>query len=104
MRTLEWDNVGLKVDVRQLHHFRFVDAIVLITPNICQAEHMLADFGKACGKVGLRLNLTKTIFIEKGLASYALFTLNGTNIFECSNYVYLGREITMMTDLAPELS
>uniref|UniRef100_A0A0K0DMG5 Reverse transcriptase domain-containing protein n=1 Tax=Angiostrongylus cantonensis TaxID=6313 RepID=A0A0K0DMG5_ANGCA len=52
MRTLEWDNMGVKIDGRQIHHLRFVDDIVLITPDISQAERMLADFDKACGKIG----------------------------------------------------
>uniref|UniRef100_A0A0K0D9F6 Uncharacterized protein n=1 Tax=Angiostrongylus cantonensis TaxID=6313 RepID=A0A0K0D9F6_ANGCA len=53
---------------------------------------------------GPRLNLTKTMFMKNGLVSFAPFTLNGTNISECSSYVYLGREINMVNDLAPELS
>ncbi|VDM58928.1 unnamed protein product [Angiostrongylus costaricensis] len=65
---------------------------------------MLVDFDKACGKIGLRLNLTETMFMRNGLASYAPFTLNETNIYEGSSYVYLGREINMMNDLASELS
>ena len=40
MRTLEWDDMGVKVDGRQLHHLRFTDDIVLITPDITQAEQM----------------------------------------------------------------
>ncbi|KAE9417567.1 hypothetical protein Angca_008283, partial [Angiostrongylus cantonensis] len=104
MRTLEWDNMGVKIDGRQLHHLRFADDIVLITPDISQAERMLADFDKACGKIGLRLNLKKTMFMKNGLVLFAPFTLNGTNISECSSYVYLGREINVMADLAPELS
>uniref|UniRef100_A0A0K0DHE3 Reverse transcriptase domain-containing protein n=1 Tax=Angiostrongylus cantonensis TaxID=6313 RepID=A0A0K0DHE3_ANGCA len=104
MRTLEWDNMRVKIDGRQLHHLRFADDIVLITPDISQEERMLADFDKACGKIGLRLNLKKTMFMKNGLVSFAPFTLNGTNISECSSYVYLGREINMMNDLAPELS
>ncbi|VDM57557.1 unnamed protein product [Angiostrongylus costaricensis] len=103
MRTLEWDDMGVKIDGRQLHHLRFADDIVLITPNISQAERILDDFDKACGKIGLRLNLTKTMFMKNGLVSHAPFTLNGTNICECSSYIYLGREISMMNDLAPEL-
>ncbi|VDM53582.1 unnamed protein product [Angiostrongylus costaricensis] len=82
MRTLEWDNMGVKIDGRQLHHIRFVDVIVLITPNIEQAKRMLADFDKACGKIVLRQNLTKTMFMKNGLVSYAPFTLNGTDISE----------------------
>ncbi|KAE9416009.1 hypothetical protein Angca_006136, partial [Angiostrongylus cantonensis] len=102
MRTLEWDNMGVKIDGRQLHHFRFADDIVLKTANISQA--VLVDFDKACRKVGLRLNLTKPMFIKNGLVSFVPFTLNGKNISECSIYVNLGREINMMNDLVPELS
>ncbi|VDM59891.1 unnamed protein product [Angiostrongylus costaricensis] len=65
---------------------------------------MLADFDKACGKIGLRLNLTKTMFMKNGLVPYAPFTHNGTNMSECSSYIYLGWEINMMNNLAPELS
>ncbi|WKY09602.1 hypothetical protein Q1695_002173 [Nippostrongylus brasiliensis] len=32
MRTLEWDDMGVKIDGRHIHHLRFVDDIVLITP------------------------------------------------------------------------
>uniref|UniRef100_A0A0K0DM65 Transposase n=1 Tax=Angiostrongylus cantonensis TaxID=6313 RepID=A0A0K0DM65_ANGCA len=39
-----------------------------------------------------------------GLVSYVPFTLNETNISECSSYVYLDRDIDMLNDLAPELS
>uniref|UniRef100_A0A0K0D6S3 Reverse transcriptase domain-containing protein n=1 Tax=Angiostrongylus cantonensis TaxID=6313 RepID=A0A0K0D6S3_ANGCA len=67
MRTLEWNNMGVKNDGWQLHHLRFADDIVFITPGISQAERMLADFDKACGKIGLRLNLTKTMFMRNGL-------------------------------------
>ncbi|VDP05452.1 unnamed protein product [Heligmosomoides polygyrus] len=104
MRELEWDDMGVKVDGRQLHHLRFADDIVLITPSISQAERMLADFDRVCGNVGLQLNLTKTMFMKNGWVSDAPFSLNGTNISECSSYVYLGREVNMANDLAPELS
>ncbi|EPB71312.1 hypothetical protein ANCCEY_09600 [Ancylostoma ceylanicum] len=73
MRRLEWDNI--------------------------QAERMLADFDDACGKIGLQLNLTKTMFMRNGWVPDAPFSLNGTTIFECSSYVYLGREVNMMNDL-----
>ncbi|KAK6736722.1 hypothetical protein RB195_019429 [Necator americanus] len=103
MRKLEWDNVGVKVDSRQLHHLRFADDIVLITPSISQAERMLTEFDETCGCIGLRLNLQKTMFMRNGCISDAPFTLNGTNISECTSYVYLGRELNMMNGLTPEL-
>ncbi|KAE9419206.1 hypothetical protein Angca_009107, partial [Angiostrongylus cantonensis] len=103
-RTLEWDNMGAKIDGRQLDCLRFADDIVLITPHIIQVERVLADFDETCGKIGLRLNFTKTTLVRNGLVSYSPFTLNGTNISECFSYFYLGREINVMNDLAPELS
>ncbi|VDO67880.1 unnamed protein product [Heligmosomoides polygyrus] len=41
------------------------------------------------------LNFTKTMFMKNGQVSDAPFSLNGTNISECSSYVYLGREVNM---------
>ncbi|VDM55497.1 unnamed protein product [Angiostrongylus costaricensis] len=49
---------------------------------------------------------------QNELVSFAPFTLNGTNISKCFGYIYLGREINMISlinmnqydDLAPELS
>ncbi|KAK6743985.1 hypothetical protein RB195_010967 [Necator americanus] len=103
MRKLEWDDMGVKVDGRQLHHLRFADDIVLITPSTSQAERMLTEFDETCGSIGLQLNIQKTMFMRDGLVSDAPFTLNGTNISECTSYVYLGRELNMMNDLTPEL-
>ncbi|KAK6736941.1 hypothetical protein RB195_019562 [Necator americanus] len=53
MRKLEWDEMGVKVDGRQLHHLRFADDIVLMTPSISQAERMLTEFDETCGCIGL---------------------------------------------------
>ncbi|VDM54993.1 unnamed protein product [Angiostrongylus costaricensis] len=76
--------MGVKIDGWQLHNLRFADDIVLIIPNISEAECMLSDFDKACAKIGLQLNLTKTMFMKNGLVSYAPFTLNRMNILSTS--------------------
>ncbi|KAK6740778.1 hypothetical protein RB195_008931 [Necator americanus] len=99
----EWDHMGVKFDGRQLHHLRFADDIVLLTPSISQAERMLTEFDETCGCIGLQLNLQKTMFMRNGWVSDAPTTLNGTNMSECTSYVYLGRELNMMDDLIPEL-
>ncbi|KAK6739396.1 hypothetical protein RB195_008089 [Necator americanus] len=103
MRKLEWDDMGVKVDGRQLHHLRFADDIVLITPSISQAERMLTEFDKTCGCIGPQLNLQKASSCGTDEYWITPFTLNGTNISECTSYVYLGRELNMMNDLTPEL-
>ncbi|KAK6752540.1 hypothetical protein RB195_003764 [Necator americanus] len=90
-------------DGHQLHHLRFADDIVLVTPSISQAERMLTEFDEKCGCIGLQLNLQRTLFMSNGWVSDASFTLNGTNTSECTNYFYVGREINVKNDLTPEL-
>ncbi|VDO90713.1 unnamed protein product [Heligmosomoides polygyrus] len=59
-------------------------------------------------KSSLRENLslpyiTKTMFMRNIRVFDAKFSLNGTNISECSNYVYPGRKVNMANGPAPEL-
>ncbi|KAK6762549.1 hypothetical protein RB195_023322 [Necator americanus] len=70
------DNQGvptqyIKVDGPQLHHLRFPDDIIRITPSISQAERMLTEFDETCGCFGLQLNLDKTMFMRNGWVSNA---------------------------------
>ncbi|KAK6763333.1 hypothetical protein RB195_023873 [Necator americanus] len=48
MCELDWDNMGVKVDGRHLHHLRFADNIVLITSSTNQPEPMLTEFHETC--------------------------------------------------------
>ncbi|KAK6764117.1 hypothetical protein RB195_024443 [Necator americanus] len=66
MRGLEYDDMGVKVDGRHLHHLRFADDIVLTTSSINQAERVLAEFYETSKKIGLQLNLDKTVFVRNG--------------------------------------
>ncbi|XGW03348.1 hypothetical protein V3C99_014942 [Haemonchus contortus] len=98
--------MGVKVNGRYLDRLCFVDDIVLITPNIEQAEQMLAEFGNACGKIGLRLNPKKTMLMRIELVPDASSMRSGTNISEGSRCVSMSRiqHDERMNDLAPELS
>ncbi|VDO63675.1 unnamed protein product [Haemonchus placei] len=64
MRHSEWEDSGVEVNGRYPHHLRFAEDIIFITPNIEQAERMLAEFDNGCGMIGLRLNLTNTMFVK----------------------------------------
>uniref|UniRef100_A0A183G1R5 Reverse transcriptase domain-containing protein n=1 Tax=Heligmosomoides polygyrus TaxID=6339 RepID=A0A183G1R5_HELPZ len=66
-RELKWEDMGVKVDGRQLQHLRLAGGSVLITPSISQAERSSVD--RVCGNVGLQLNLTKTMFMRNGQVS-----------------------------------
>ncbi|KAK6762764.1 hypothetical protein RB195_023465 [Necator americanus] len=101
MRKLEWDDMGVKVDGRKLHHLRFADDIVLITTNTSQAGRMLTEFDETCGCIGSGESAKDYVHAQRmGLGCP---TLNETNIFECTSYVYLGLELNMMNDLIPKL-
>uniref|UniRef100_A0A0K0DCA9 Uncharacterized protein n=1 Tax=Angiostrongylus cantonensis TaxID=6313 RepID=A0A0K0DCA9_ANGCA len=58
---LEWDNMRVKIDRRQLNYHRIADSIVLMTPRLIQVKLTLTDFDKAFGKTGLQLNLAKQV-------------------------------------------
>uniref|UniRef100_A0A0K0D8B2 Reverse transcriptase domain-containing protein n=1 Tax=Angiostrongylus cantonensis TaxID=6313 RepID=A0A0K0D8B2_ANGCA len=128
MRTLEWDNMGVKMDGRQIHPLRFNEDIVLVTPDISQAERMLTDFDKACGKIWSstkskendvheeRIGLVCPIHAQRNeyLRMLQLCLSRSGNQYDErlssraeqkeTSGIYLGREINMMNDLAPELS
>ncbi|KAK6748821.1 hypothetical protein RB195_001445 [Necator americanus] len=95
------DAMGVKLDSRRLHHLPFPDDIVLITSSISQAGRTLTELDETSGCIGLQLNLQKTMFMRNGWVSDPPFTLNGTNIFECTSYVYLGREMNLMNKPDP---
>ncbi|KJH49138.1 hypothetical protein DICVIV_04768 [Dictyocaulus viviparus] len=44
IRKFEWDDMRVKIDTLQLHHFRFADDIVFIISNVEQATQILANF------------------------------------------------------------
>ncbi|VDO82097.1 unnamed protein product [Heligmosomoides polygyrus] len=44
------------------------------------------------------------MLMRNGQVSDVPFSLSGTNISECFCYLYLGRDVNMANDLAPELS
>ncbi|KAK6728205.1 hypothetical protein RB195_005700 [Necator americanus] len=60
---------------------------------------MLAEFDEKCRKIGLQLNLEKTMFMRDGRAPDAPFTLSGRNIF---GSVYVGREPDTKNVLTPK--
>ncbi|VDO67203.1 unnamed protein product [Heligmosomoides polygyrus] len=65
---------------------------------------MMADFGRVCGNVGLRLDLTKTMFMRNGRVIHAPLSPIGTNTadYDCFGDVSLGREVDTVNDLAEQ--
>ncbi|VDP07321.1 unnamed protein product [Heligmosomoides polygyrus] len=80
MADLEWEDMGVVVDGRQLQ------PSLRRRHRVHNTEHQpgAANPGRfrscACGNVGLQLNLTKTMFMRNGQVSDASFSIIGTNI------------------------
>ncbi|KAK6757551.1 hypothetical protein RB195_015391 [Necator americanus] len=53
---------------------------------------MLTEFDEICECIGLQLNLQNTMFMRNGWVSDTPFTLNGTNISECTSLSRSGVE------------
>ncbi|WKY15328.1 hypothetical protein Q1695_000649 [Nippostrongylus brasiliensis] len=54
MRPLEWDDMGVKIEGRQLHHFLFANDIVPIIPSVTCAERRSADFDGEHGYIATK--------------------------------------------------
>ncbi|VDO21527.1 unnamed protein product [Haemonchus placei] len=93
MRHLEWEDLGVKIDDSYLNHLRFADDMVLITPNMERVERMLPESDNACGKIGLQVNFTKTIFSRKADDTHATaekrLHLNSLNAMFMANGLHL---------------
>ena len=104
MKSLDWDERGIRVDGRFLSNLRFADDIVLFSSSITEAETMLKELNEVGKKIGLRINRKKTQFMKNALCEDAEMELEGTPIMETSSYVYLGRSMNMENDLREELN
>ncbi|WKY12022.1 hypothetical protein Q1695_003521 [Nippostrongylus brasiliensis] len=104
MMNLDWDAKGYPVDGKRISNLRFADDIVLISNSTAEAEEMLSELNMAGRKIGLDMNMSKTQFMVNQWCDTGLVKLNGVALQRVDSYVYLGRELNMENDLAPEIA
>ncbi|KAK6726501.1 hypothetical protein RB195_004682 [Necator americanus] len=100
MKSLSWEERGVRVDGRFLSNLRFADDIVLFSSSTNEAETMLNELNEA----GLRINRKKTQFMKNAHCEDGGVQLEGSQIVETPSYVYLGRSMNMENDLKEELN
>ncbi|KAK6767092.1 hypothetical protein RB195_026503 [Necator americanus] len=93
MKSLSWEERGIRVDGRFLSNLRFADDIVLFPTN--EAETMLNELNEAGKRIGLRINRKKTQFMKNAYCEDGGVQLEGSQIVETPSYVYLGRSMNM---------
>ncbi|KAK6754360.1 hypothetical protein RB195_013390 [Necator americanus] len=104
MKSLSWEERGIRVDGRFLSNLRFADDIVLFSSSTNEAEMMLNELNEAGKKTGLRINRKKAQFMKNAYCEDGGVQLEGSQIVETSSYVYLGRSMNMENDLKEELN
>ncbi|CAF4930089.1 unnamed protein product [Pieris macdunnoughi] len=95
-RKLEWNEFGLNIDGRKLHHLRFADDIVLFEENPHKLGEMIQDLNKESEKVGLKMNTSKTKLLSNSVP-YEI-KLNNQPLEYVEEYIYLG-QIISLTDI-----
>ncbi|KAK6737066.1 hypothetical protein RB195_019643 [Necator americanus] len=104
MKSLSWEERGIRVDGRFLSNLRFADDIVLFSSSTSEAETMLNELNEAGKRIGLRINRKNTQFMKNAHCEDGGLQLEGSQIVETPSYVYLGRSMNMENDLKEELN
>ncbi|KAK6726534.1 hypothetical protein RB195_004703 [Necator americanus] len=104
MKSLSWEERGIRVDGRFLSNLRFADDIVLFSSSTNEAETMLNELNEAGKRIGLRINRKKTQFMKNAHCEEGEVQLEDSQIVETPSYVYFGRCMNMENDLKEELN
>ncbi|KAE9421815.1 hypothetical protein Angca_003069, partial [Angiostrongylus cantonensis] len=64
MKSLDWDEKGIRIDGKFLSNLRFADDIVIFSRSTSEAEMMINELSEAGVKIGLRINRKKTQFMK----------------------------------------
>ena len=103
-KTLEWNEKGVQINGRKLSHLRFADDIVVFASEMEDLETRINDLADASGRCGLRLNAQKTKVMRNSFVTAKTITVNGTQIEEVEQYVYLGQLVSLTDGTEAEIS
>ncbi|KAK6749318.1 hypothetical protein RB195_001742 [Necator americanus] len=104
MKSLSWEERGIRVDGRFLSNLRFADDIVLFSSCTNEAERRLNELNEAAKRIGLRIKRKKTQFMKNAHCEDGGVQLEGSQIVETLSYVYIKRSMNMENDLKEELN
>ncbi|KAE9418395.1 hypothetical protein Angca_004145, partial [Angiostrongylus cantonensis] len=103
MKSLDWDEKGIRIDGKFLSNLRFADDIVIFSKSTSGAEMLINELNEAGIKIGLRINRKKTQFMKNPWCEGEKIELDDSLIAETTSYVYLGRSMNMENSMKEEL-
>ena len=93
-RTLDWEQVGVRVNGEYLSNLRFADDVALLSNSGDELQSMLTALDEQSRTVGLKINMQKTKVILNNLGKAQRFEIGGEAVEVVNEYVYLGQVVT----------
>uniref|UniRef100_A0A7I4YM96 Reverse transcriptase domain-containing protein n=1 Tax=Haemonchus contortus TaxID=6289 RepID=A0A7I4YM96_HAECO len=104
MLNLDWEERGYPVNGKKVNNLRFADDIVLISSSTAEMEKMVNELNAVSRRIGLEMNMSKTQLMVNKWCDTGTVRLEGKALQRVESYVYLGRELNMTNNIAPELN
>ncbi|CAH2100226.1 unnamed protein product [Euphydryas editha] len=96
IRKMDWNDSGILIEGKYLSHLRFADDLVLLSESSSQLQQMIQALNSASKKVGLEMNLSKTMIMTN--ATEKTIFVDSEQLIYTSKYVYLGKQISFDKD------
>nr|CDJ86538.1 RNA-directed DNA polymerase (reverse transcriptase) domain containing protein [Haemonchus contortus] len=100
MLNLDWEERMAK----KVNNFCFADDIVLISNSTAEMEKMVNELTTVSRRIDLEMNMFKTQLMINKWCDTGTVGLEGKALQRVESYVYLGRELNMVNNIAPELN
>ncbi|CAB3224665.1 unnamed protein product [Arctia plantaginis] len=60
MKTLDWKEKGININLRNMSYLRFADDLILVAESAVELQIMLAQLHEASLSIGIGMNMLKT--------------------------------------------
>ena len=102
----ELSEKGVKIQGRELYNLKFADDIDLLDKTYERLQNQLEKLDAESKRYGMQINRDKTktmIFHRKEAKPRVKIKLNGTELEEVDNFIYLGAKVTWNNDCTEEI-
>ena len=94
IRSLEWEQLGIRVNGEYLSNLRFADDVALLSNLENELQSMITELDRQSTMVGLKINMQKTKVMYNNLGKEQRFEIGNSALEVVKDYVYLGQVIT----------
>ena len=102
-RRFKWGN-GIRIDGESLTHLLFADDCVLFAETVDELRRMMTGLQRESKKIGLEMNASKTKWMRNEFVHQSSILIEGKEIEEVAEYVYLGHQVNCSYSSRDEIS